>query len=292
METIRTYQQTIDKVQHNPGILPLVAEHRRDVQAMITRGMSLRWEFFVNAFDSRQQVAALLPAAAPNAATADLAMREGRHGAFVRELASAVSMFQDRTDSLLDMYAEVMKVVDSLSTCAYSTQVFEVLLSRVQKAIDTLSLEGYANLDKWVKDLEGEIESTLLARLEKVIEHWCIEFAKSASEDNLASSKLASQLSRTMGGSRAAARLDLHVDPSKHEICIKNQVIYLDPPVEAAKMSWYEQLQDWLGVICHLPRLQSTHHEIGLRSKKLSFEETTYIGLVSAAFLNGPIRPS
>lgn len=281
METVRTYQQTIDKAQNNPGILPLVAEYRRDVQAMITRGMSLRWEFFVNAFDSRQQVAALLPDAAPNAATTDLAMREGRHGAFVRELASAISMFQDRTDSLLDMYTDVSRVVDGLSNCAYSKQSFEKLLSKVQKAIDVLSLEGYANLGKWVKDLEDEIESTLLARLEKIIDLWCTEFARSASEDTPASTKPNGHLSRTLGGSRAGTEMDLHVKPSMHEIRMKNQVIYLDPSVEAAKMSWYAQLQEWLGVICRLPRLQSSHHEIGLRSKKLNLEETTHIGLAS-----------
>jgi dynein heavy chain 1 len=161
METVRTYQQTLDKVYSNPGILALVAEYRKDVQAMITRGMSLRWEFFVNAFDTRQQMAALLPPGqigAPGAIN-DFTAREGRHGAFVRELASTVSMFQDRTDALLDLYSDVSKILDSLATCASSQQAFEALLLKMQKIIDQLNLEGYANLDNWVKDLDTKIGS-------------------------------------------------------------------------------------------------------------------------------------
>lgn len=278
METVRTYQQTIDKVNHNPGILPLVAEHRKDVQAMITRGMSLRWEFFVNTFDTRQQVAALLPAPSPNLATNDFTIREGRHGAFVRELASAVSMFQDRTDSLLDMYSDILKVVDGLSTCTYSRQAFESLLSKVQKTIDKLNLEGYANLEKWVQDLEADIETALLKRLEKLIETWCAEFAKTTSEETSSHPTQVVQLSRSK---KASEGLKLQIKPSRHEVRIKNQVIYLDPPVEAAKMSWYSQLQEWLGVICHLPRLHSASQELGLKTKKPGVEEATYIGLVS-----------
>lgn len=277
MESVRTYQQTVDKVQNNPGILPLVAEHRKDMQAMITRGMSLRWEFFVNAFDTRQQVAALLPAVAATASSVDLAMREGRHGAYVRELASAISLFQDRTDSLLDMYAEVTKVIDNLSTCSYTSQAFEALLSKVQKVIDTLNLEGYANLDKWVENVEHEIERALLQRLLKFIDIWVREFSKSVSEDG--NKHLAGY--RSLASSKTANTSVLHIEPSKHEIRIKNQVIYLDPPVEAAKTSWYAHLQEWLGVVCHLPRLQSAHQEIGLKTRKPSLENTTYISLVS-----------
>lgn len=39
--------------------------------------------------------------------------------------------------------------------------------------IDRLSLEGYANLDAWVVDLDLRVEEVLLARLHEVVEHWC-----------------------------------------------------------------------------------------------------------------------
>ena len=32
-----------------------------------------------------------------------------------------------------------------------------------------------------------------------------------------------------------------------HEIRIQNQVIFLDPPIEYARLTWVKQLHDWLG---------------------------------------------
>jgi dynein heavy chain 1 len=38
MQTVRTYSQTVDKVQSNAGIASLVAEYRNDVQAKVAAG--------------------------------------------------------------------------------------------------------------------------------------------------------------------------------------------------------------------------------------------------------------
>jgi dynein heavy chain 1 len=40
---------------------------------------------------------------------------------------------------------------------------------------------------------------------------------------------------------------DLIVTPLVHEIRIKNQVIYLDPPIEFARANWYKELHQWIG---------------------------------------------
>ena len=273
METLRTYQQTVDKVHANPGILVLVAEYRKDVQQMITKGMSLRWEFFVNTFDTRQSILPAGPNGAAINGSADLLAREGRHGAFVRELASAVSMFQDRTDALLDMSAEIGTIVQELATCKYESSAFGDLLTRVQRTIDKLNLEGYANLESWVQQLGERIEEILLQRLNAVIEHWCTEITK----DGRASA--GSTVPRSGKGSDSPLG-NLQVVPVKHELRIRNQVIYLDPPLEAARMSWYAQLQSWLGVICNLQRIQSSRYDGGLSTGKPNIEDVRYVGLV------------
>lgn len=43
----------------------------------------------------------------------------------------------------------------------------------------------------------------------------------------------------------------LKVTPLVHEIRIRNQVIYLDPPIELARANWYQQLHEWLGESRH-----------------------------------------
>lgn len=42
--------------------------------------------------------------------------------------------------------------------------------------IDRLNLEGYANLEHWVSELDKRIEGILLQRLTHIIQVWCSEF--------------------------------------------------------------------------------------------------------------------
>ena len=42
--------------------------------------------------------------------------------------------------------------------------------------IDRLNLEGYANLEHWVAELDKRIEGILLQRLTQIIQVWCTEF--------------------------------------------------------------------------------------------------------------------
>jgi hypothetical protein len=98
METVRTYGQTLDLVEHNKGIEWLVAEYRNESQRMISKGkrkveygasqliasiegMNIRWDYFVNQYDAARYVS-----------TAD--GRDNRHIQFVREFASVISVLQ------------------------------------------------------------------------------------------------------------------------------------------------------------------------------------------------------
>lgn len=288
METVRTYTQIIDKVHANPGILTLVAEDRRDVQQMITRGMSLRWEHFVNTFDTRQQASSAATGhnSASLTAANELVAREGRHGAFVRELASVVSMFQVRTDSLLDLYSDIGKIIGDLLTCGYEKVAFETHLTKLQKIVDKLNLEGYANLEIWVRELDQRIEAVLLQRLKAMIDHWCLEFGKDP--ENVPNGIRPKSLGRKPVHGHAivddANQLAmLRLAPTKHEIKIRNQVIYLDPPIEIATQNWYAQLQVWLGVVCNLHRVKTSSYEIGLGSASPVASDNGYVNLVKTA---------
>jgi dynein heavy chain 1 len=147
--------------------------------------MSVRWEHVVNSFDSRHQL--------PYIPGASLEGHGGKHGVYVREFASVVSIFQDRTDSLIDMYTEITRTIDELETCAYTREAFSSLLGSIQKTIDKLNLEGYANLDSWVAELDAKIEAVLVQRLRAVIERWCVEFAKDGDVANRDTGSLASR---------------------------------------------------------------------------------------------------
>ena len=104
--------------------------------------MSLRWDYFVNAYDTTRYVPA------PDG-------RDNRHVQFVREFASVVSvlqvcrrvcfslpslsrthrLLQDKTNTLIDLYKEITRVVEDLSTCPYTAETFLELIAKIQAAV-------------------------------------------------------------------------------------------------------------------------------------------------------------
>lgn len=84
--------------------------------------MAIRWDYFVNQYDTARYV--------PSSDG-----RDNRHVQFVREFASIVSVLQDKTNSLIDLYKEIIRAVEDLSTCPYTHEAFSELLGRVQAAV-------------------------------------------------------------------------------------------------------------------------------------------------------------
>lgn len=79
-----------------------------------------------------------------------------------------------------------------------------------------------------------------------------------------------------------------------HEVRIRNQVIYLDPPMELARQEWILQFQDvlsksismtdWfltIGTVCDLPRIRSSRYEITLQVDQEDASDSTFLRLVS-----------
>lgn len=281
METIRTYSQMVNKVQRHSEIATLVAGYRNDAQKMVSKGVNLRWEHFANTYGSVSTY--INPGTFADA-------RENRHIMFVREFASVVSIFQDKVDSLIAIYDDIMKLIDELPVCAFVHSTFSSIILRIQKLIDRLNLESYSNLDQWVTELDAKIEAVLVNRLQQAIKAWMLEYQRDDLEDSGDSRDSAAHgKNKKRRANREAERTSAltkanEVKPTLkvlvHEIRIKNQVMYLDPPVEQARVSWYSQLHEWLSVVCTLTRIQSSRYEIGLAVKD-SLEDLTYSDLVN-----------
>ncbi|WVN87983.1 uncharacterized protein L203_103180 [Cryptococcus depauperatus CBS 7841] len=258
MESVRTYTQTLDLIEKNPEVAILLASYRSHALQMIERGIKMQWDHLVNAYDGHR----FLPGSVSDG-------RESRHFLFVREFASVISLLQDKANALIEINTEINRTVDELSTCDYTSDAFSTLLNQIQKTIDHLNLENYSNLDAWVATLNEKIDEVLKQRLTSAIDVWCDEFRKD--EEGL-------------GGKAAVTighRTEVKIESLVHEIRIKNQVIYLDPPIEFARQEWLGQFQDTLGIICNLNRIRSSRYEISLQVDEASLEETTYIGLLT-----------
>ena len=87
--------------------------------------MNIRWDHFVNQYDTARYVSA-----------AD--GRDNRHIQFVREFASVVSILQDKTNSVIDLYKDILRAVEDLATCSYTNEAFSELLARIQTSVGFL----------------------------------------------------------------------------------------------------------------------------------------------------------
>ncbi|UZJ53926.1 hypothetical protein CBS101457_003246 [Exobasidium rhododendri] len=278
METVRTYTQTCSQVKANPGISCLVAQAQSDVQSVIAQGFSLRWEHFANTYESHRAMT-YLPGTGGGVTSNDV--RENKQVVFVRQFASLVSLFQDKTNDVIGLQREVLTIVEELSGCAYATEEFSVRLQKIQATIDKLNLEGYPNLDDWVAALDGKIMDVFEQRLRLISHVWCDEFARlftgKSSKSNTVKHKEAAA-----GNAVDLDRDNVHLAPIRHEIRIQNQVIYLDPPMEQARARWFRQLHETLAVVCGLTRIQSSRYEIGIQMRKsVKVVDQTYTSLLT-----------
>ncbi|CAH7685017.1 dynein heavy chain, N-terminal region 1-domain-containing protein [Phakopsora pachyrhizi] len=275
IESIRTYNQTLTKINSITGIADLVADYRNELCQMISRGLNIKWENFVGSMLDSGGPGGSLSSRIPTSGERESGA--GRPGNFVKDLANKVSIFQERTDDLLFMYEDLLKIIDELRTCEFKHETFVSLISRIQKTIDDLSVTGYVNLQQWTKELDQRIESVFEKRLRNIFEVWNQQFSSKA---QLSNRQMSGSDPITNSSGNKLMENKLRVAPLVHEIRIKNQVIYLDPPIEAARSNWYKQLHQWLGVICSLTRIQSQRYDLGFKLKIEDTEDKTYLSLL------------
>lgn len=91
-------------------------------------GINLRWDYFVNTYDTHHR-----PISSMSGIPFDA--RENRHVTFVREFANIVSLFQDKVDSLITYHDDINKGVEEMKSCQYQIDKFEEALKKIQKLV-------------------------------------------------------------------------------------------------------------------------------------------------------------
>ncbi|EFA77050.1 cytoplasmic dynein heavy chain [Heterostelium album PN500] len=245
-ETLRTFTQTCGKITSE--ISPLVASYKRDVQLLVNEGFKLKWE--------------ALPQLDP----------------YVRKLSSSVNIFRDKVDDLLVKYSQISKLLEAIKLAPFKQESFIEIITSIQKLVDELNLANYSNLSLWVGQLDALVEAALTERLKDAVDSWIvlIEGGRDGEKDASGSGK---QSGRLVYASRnrlpsdqgaAAASQQVATNPSSikptlessvHEIVIRNQILYLDPPLEFARVNWISQLHRWLNIVCDLPRIQASRYD-------------------------------
>ena len=148
-ETIRTFTTVNTKLSTNSQINSLLASYKKEIQYCISKGMNLKWDYFVTLYAGGL---------------------EQRHVFFVKELSALVSLYHDKVNAALSIQDEINLSLEDLKNVKYVHDKFTEILLKVQSLVDKLNLENYANLDQWVQSLDKQIEGILLTRLEAAVQ--------------------------------------------------------------------------------------------------------------------------
>ncbi|KAJ1333646.1 dynein cytoplasmic 1 heavy chain [Microdochium nivale] len=268
MESVRTFVQTSRQISEMQDVAILVSGYQNEVHVLIAKGVPLKWETFVNTWEAYQKPFL------PNGSLEHGLGRgsESKHVLFVREFAAAASVLQSKTIALAVISANIQKALAELATCPYEASEFAARLQTIQAAVDQLNLEQYVNLGFWVERMNERIKLTLLARLQRAISTWIEAFEDETPVDQL-ENKRRKQLAPTGEPLKTDAPI---MAKMVHEITMRNQVIYLDPPLEYARARWFEHLHHWVGIVCNLPKIKASRYQMSLTLGTLVHEEARF----------------
>jgi hypothetical protein len=220
MESLRIYTQISELVERTPDISILLAEHRHRAQELIGKGMNIRWENVAYSFNAQRS----------GVTEAD---KEGDASlAFFKEFANVVGILQEKSISLVAISERISQLIEDLSRCPYDFASFANILASLQRITDDLNLQGFSNLDIWIDSLDARIQHVLLQRVSDEIDAWCQAYS-SAGQPGVPHDDRQNTVAIS--------------EPIVHELRMRNQVIYVEPPVEMTQATWMKQLQRLLG---------------------------------------------
>ncbi|KAI0132222.1 dynein heavy chain, N-terminal region 1-domain-containing protein [Xylariales sp. AK1849] len=274
MESVRTFTQTSRQISEMSEVSVLLSGYQHDVHNLVEKGVPLKWGSFLDAWDVHMKTGL------PNGTFEQTLGRGGagsKHVQFVRDFASAASVLQSKTIALATIHATVQKALRELATCSYVPSEFESRLQAIQAAVDQLNLEQYVNLGYWVERMNERIKTTLLIRLQQAISTWVEAFE----DEGLAAGNDSSRRKALVPSGEPLKSDTPELKQLVHEITMRNQVIYLDPPLEFARASWFLQLHDWLGIICNLPKIKASRYQMSFSLSTATQAEVRFTDLPS-----------
>ena len=223
--------------------------------------MQMKWESFVHSFDPHHRSGAYLANGSTDG-SAHPPVRESRHVQFVRDFAISTSTLQAKTDILISIHDDVLYCLNELKSCQYNSTAFTETVHRIQDhvhhslkvsnlKVDRMNLENYVNLTVWVEELNSTIEDVLLERLKEAIVAWTAAFNSEGRTGEVYGNKARKTAFNNSSEENTKTRL-ITMDAILHELIIRNQVIFLEPPLEHARAICFSSLHDWLGNFCWL----------------------------------------
>ena len=252
METTHTYNQSSRLIDSMGETSLLLNGYWNNCQRLASKGVPLKWESFVNAYELHINKSAQ---ATSNDQSIQNTGAESKHVQFIKEFATAVSLLQSKAIALIDTQESINNCLADLESCSYEAANFQTALDTIQLAFDRLSFENYANLEYWVDKTNSRIEQILSKRLDKATHVWIESF----NSEEYSVSAIYTNADAT---NEMSALYKPSFISSEHEIIMQNQVISVEPPIKFARAKWLSYLDDWLGVLCMLPQIKASRYDL------------------------------
>lgn len=197
-------------------------------------------------------------------------------GEWVAFLSELVSQFEERVDTLLRSCERIDLALNDLTTIPYEEKSFIEVMDRIQKVVDELSLAGYTNLNAWVGQLDEKIGTLLGERLEQALLDW----SHALREETRNSDDINDEEKK-----EEESPVKISIPQISVEILLKNQEISASPPVPVVRTLLLDELHNYMGIVCKLPRPSSGRFEVfgetTVTDSKFSTDDFTFHRLVN-----------
>lgn len=238
MESVAGYFSVVRTIQELPNMAPLMAGYEKDVQNLFGTGVKLQWNTFIHTYEFNIK--------------GKSTSTESTHVQYVRNLAAAVTTLQNKTATIRSLDQTIQLAISEIKTCSYSADHFRSQMDVIQRAVDKMNLEEYANLSTWVAQLNLQLRQIFEERLQHALKHWTSAFSSMEGQDIT---------DRPFPGPEEAI-YDVKFPQTQIEIMMNNQIVFVDPPLNYVKALWVHQLEDWLDVLCHLPQIGASRYQV------------------------------
>ena len=173
---------------------------------------------------------------------------------WVSYLSTQVYALQERVDDVTEKLAQVNQLVDGLQSCPYQHDAMLALISDIQVIVDELPMRGLSHIAAWATQLDKRIEGIIKTRLKTAIAAWvgafCNDFTTLRDTEKRSNRKAVEEV-----GSPISNTFSL-------EILLSNQILALSPPLERARVYWFEAFRNWVAIALSLPRIVTSRYQV------------------------------
>ena len=187
---------------------------------------------------------------------------------WVARLSDSVTKLEERVEQLLHTCDTVESAIGRLSTVEYSSASIGDVLDSIQRSIDEMSMSGYSDLAVWVRSVDERLAIVLAQRLNTALENWVYTFAANEKSE------------KTEYKDGSSIRESIRIASISVDILLRNQEISAVPAIPTVRSLYMNKLHEFIGVVCDLPRPNSSRFEVFGSSPSGEISDQTFCRLI------------